>query len=422
MQGRKAREVSLTGFLRQALHWLKNRPGTSQKIVVRAGIILAAAEGLGSLGIVEELGVHKNTVCTWRARWQAAQETLARIVVRVEAKKKGNRVKDLAKAISSEVLCDAFRKGTPPTFTPEQICGIIALACQKPENFKIPITHWTHSELAVAAVEQGIVENISPRQIGRFLCELELRPDKFKMWLNPKIDDPETFAQNAMEICTTYREAPELAENGTDVVSIDEMSGIQAIERIHPSKPVRPGKTELIESEYKRHGTQTLICGFNIASGKVVCSRIGDTRTEEDTAKFIEELIGHHAGRKLIIIADNLNTHKSEAVVRVVAKHCDPEAELGKKGELGVLKNMESRARFLVDPTHDIRFVYTPKHCSWLNQIEIWFGILSRKVIRRGSFRSKNELKERILAFIEYFNAAMAKAFKWTYTGRPLTA
>lgn len=310
----------------------------------------------------------------------------------------------------------------PPEFSAEQICGIVFLACCKPEEFDIPLSQWSHSDLAAAAVELDIVETISPSHLGRLLREMDVKPHRTKYWLEPKIKDQAEFSRACEEISTLYLQAAQLAAQGTHVISVDEKTGIQALERNHPDKPTRPGRVERREFEYTRHGTQALIAGFEVASGKVVCPHVGPTRTEQDLADHVCDLVEHYPGKDLVIVLDNLNTHKSEALVRLVAHHCAPDVDLGKKGRRGILENLASRARFLTDPTHRIRFVYTPKHCSWMNQIEIWFGILSRKLLRRGSFSSTTALRGRILAFIEHFNATMAKAFKWTYTGRPLTA
>jgi transposase len=119
---------------------------------------------------------------------------------------------------------------------------------------------------------------------------------------------------------------------------------------------------------------------------------------------------------------DCLNTHQSEMMVRLVARLETTEQDLGIKGQSGILKSMESRAQFLADPNHCLVIHYTPKHCSWMNQIEIWFGILVRKLLRRGSFTSTDHLKARIHEFVDYFNSTMAKPFKWTYKGKPLTS
>ena len=204
-------------------------------------------------------------------------------------------------------------------------------------------------------------------------------------------------------------------------MSTDEKTGIQALERKHPTRPMIPGKVELREFEYIRHGTQTLIANFDVALGQVVASSIGPTRTEVDFAAHIEQTIATDPEATWIFITDQLNTHKSETLVRLVARLCDVDDALGIKGKCGILKSMVSRSAFLQDPSHQIRFVYTPKHTSWLNQVEICFSILVRRLLKRASFASLKELFERILAFIDYFSRTMAKPFKWTYAGRPLT-
>ncbi len=204
------------------------------------------------------------------------------------------------------------------------------------------------------------------------------------------------------------------------LVSSDEKTGIQATERKHPTKPMKPGHVALREFEYIRHGTQALIASFEVATGQIIASSVGPRRTEEDFAGHIEAVIETAPDAGWIFIVDQLNTHKSETLVKMVARHCGLEAELGVKGKSGILASMPTRAAFLSDADHRIRFVYTPKHTSWLNQIEIWFSVLVRKVLRRGNFVSTEALKQRIESFIEYFNRTMARAYKWTYQGRPL--
>lgn len=219
-------------------------------------------------------------------------------------------------------------------------------------------------------------------------------------------------------ICKLYADAPHLHEQGIRLVSCDEKTGIQALERV--TTPMKPGRVERQDSNYDRHDTQCLIANFEIATGKIIAPTIGDTRTEEDFVRHVKNTIDTDPEAKWIFIADNLNTHQSEGLVKLVVERLKFNIDIGVKGKSGILQNMESRAAFLSDVSHEIQFVYTPKHASWLNQVEIWFGILTNRLLKRLSSRSTSELKDKILSFVRYFNDTMAKAFKWTYKGSVL--
>jgi transposase len=198
--------------------------------------------------------------------------------------------------------------------------------------------------------------------------------------------------------------------------------GIQANEHTHPKQAMKSGQPERVDPEYVRHGTSGLIASRDIVSGEIVKPMIQPTRKEEDFAAHIESVISLFPTAKHIFITDNLNTHMSESLVRLVARmEGIDETLLGEKLKSGILNNMQSRAAFLSDASHRIVFVYTPKHCSWLNQIECWFSILTRRLLnKRSSFSSVADLEKKLKSFIDYYNQFLKKAFQWNYKGKLL--
>ncbi|HEX6110211.1 MAG TPA: transposase [Ktedonobacteraceae bacterium] len=225
------------------------------------------------------------------------------------------------------------------------------------------------------------------------------------------------MTEQICSICEVYEMTPALAAAGTHVMSTDEMTGIQALERLHPSLPLLPGHVERQEFEYRRHGTQSLIANLEVSTGQIIAPSIGPTRTEANFATHIAQIIQTNPEASWLFVTDQLNTYQSESLVRLVAEHCGIQEELGIKGKSGHLATMSTRAAFLYDPSHRMLFVYTPKHSSWLNQIELWFSILVRRRLARLSCVSVEQLRAQILAFIAYYNQTSNGAFHWTYKG-----
>lgn len=247
-----------------------------------------------------------------------------------------------------------------------------------------------------------------------------MKPHKIRYWLHSpeKSENPETFAAKVNEICSLYLASTDLMEENTCVVSTDEMTGVQALEHKYPDKLPLPGQRAKMEFEYIRHGTTSLIGFFEVATGKIFPPYLNETRGESDFCEAVRQVVETAPEKDWIFVCDGLNTHKSETLVKYVAEACGIDAGLGHKGKSGIPKSLRSREEFLHDPSHRIRFVYTPRHCSWMNQIEIWFGIINRKLLR--SYTSIEEMKESIRRFIEQYNLT-AHAFRWTYAGIPLT-
>lgn len=225
--------------------------------------------------------------------------------------------------------------------------------------------------------------------------------------------------EKIVEGCQVYAQAAARAKQGERTISLDELTGVQALERKAPDLPMLAGHVLRREFEYIRHGTLSWFINFDVVTGQVIEPSWGLTRTEEDALAHLQRLIASdQKATRWHLMVDNLNIHQSESLVRWIAARegIAPEA-LGVKGKRGILQSMESRAAFLHDPTHQVVLYYTPKHASWMNQVEIWLSILVRKLLKRGNFCSLDDLRDQILAFIAYYNRTMAKPIKWTYTG-----
>lgn len=321
----KAAKVTISERQQAILEELGRSRTEAKVICQRATIILRAFEKRLNEDIAAEVGLERKQVGVWRRRWQDAWQSLTCLECREPRR--------LREAIR-ETLRDAPRPGAPGTFTAEQIAQILAVACEPPEKSGRPITHWTHRELREEVLRRGIVENISISRVGHFLREAALQPHRRKMWLNTTEKDPDLFQQQVETVCKTYQAAPLLYEQErTHTVSCDEMTGIQALERIAPDKPVAPDQIAREEFEYARHGTTTLIGSFDVVTGQMCHATLGPTRTESDFILHIEQTVADDPDANWVFIVDTLNIHWSAGLVEWVAERCEPNRPLGKKRE-----------------------------------------------------------------------------------------
>ena len=301
----KAAKVTVTERQHEILLTLRNATTAPAHLRQRAAVILLAFDGLRNEEIADQVGLGRFQVGRWRRRWARAWSGL------IDRECRETKA-DLRRAIEA-VLTDAPRPGAPGKFTPEQVTQILAVACEPPEKSGRPITHWTAHELADEVVKRGIVTSISTSQVSRYLREAALQPHKSRYWLNTTEKDPEQFQKQVETVCDTYRAAPALERTqNTHTVCVDEMTGIQALERTAPTKLMIAGKPARIEFEYERHGTLTLIGNFQVTTGELIAPTLGPTRTEADFASHIEQTVATDPSASWIFVVDNLNIHCSE--------------------------------------------------------------------------------------------------------------
>lgn len=407
---------ALSAKIQSILTGFSNSRTASAFLVKRSKIILLAAQATSNKDIALKLGIHHNTVSLWRRRFIDSESVLAF----VEAE-----LPDDLKELLTTILSDEYRSGAPRTYSSNVRSRIKIVACQNPEDYGFTISHWNLPCLRLALIDAGIVDDISYGAIYNILKTDEIRPWKIRYWLHSKekYEDYETYKAKIQAINQIYADAVALGgkEDNSNIRTFctDEMTGIQALEHLFPDKPTAPGMDAKREFDYVRHGTTSLIGFYNVTNGKMAEPYLNPTRTEEDFVAALKALIDTGPDKSYRIVCDNLNTHMSETLVRYVAEQIGYEEPLGKKGESGILQTKATRAAFLSNPEHRICFYYAPIHCSWMNQIEIWFGILNRQLLRRKSFVSVESLEQCIRAYIVQYNKYFAHPFKWTYASVP---
>ncbi|MGC4117146.1 MAG: IS630 family transposase [Myxococcales bacterium] len=355
MPGPQAIKVIIPEKIRAELEAAARMECGSHRDVVRARIVLLAEQGLTNPEIARRAGCTERNVYRWRTRF--------------------------ALNPSMDSLKDRGRTGRPARVGVDVRCGLIKLACERPDKEKAPLRDvWTHAALR-AALEAETGERIGLTEIGRILKAAELRPHRVRYWLHSP--DPD-FRPMVQRICDLYVSPPP----GASVVCIDEKTCIQALERKHLGRPAAPGREGRREFEYIRHGTRALIAAFDVRTGKVF-GQLRKRRTAADLDAFMEALARRYPRGPVYVIWDNLNIHHGDAWVRFNKRH---------------------GGRF--------HFVYTPKHASWVNQVEIRFGILQRRIIKNANFATPEAMVTRIEDFIRYWNDFEAHPFRWTFRGR----
>lgn len=413
---REAHVPVLSDKIQSILSGFSNSRTAPAFLVNRSKIILLASQAVSNREIAERLSVHYNTVSLWRRRFIEYTSLLSFIEAELP-----EDLKELVEAI----LTDKYRSGAPWTYGNDVRAKIKLIACQDPKDYGYTLSHWNLPYLRIVLIETGVVENISVGALYHILKTDEIRPWKIRYWLHSKekYENHETYSAKIQAINQVYAETAELkgSEAGSEIRTFctDEMTGIQALEHLFEDKPTAPGKDAAMEFEYIRHGTTSLTGFFNVVTGEMAAPYLNSTRTEEDFVAALKAVIDTAPEKRYRIVCDNLNTHMSETLVKYVAEQIGFTEPLGKKGRSGILKSQASRMAFLSNPEHRICFYYAPIHCSWMNQIEIWFGIINKQLLKRKSFKSVEELEQCIRDYIVQYNKYFAHPFKWTYNDVP---
>ncbi|MGA8106030.1 MAG: IS630 family transposase [Nitrososphaeraceae archaeon] len=381
-----APRIILSQNARTDLQALARAHSTPQSLSLRARIVLKAADidTPTNLQIGRDLGCTNRTVGKWRRRFVA---------------------------LGLSGLQDAARAGRPRTIVSSTRVQVISVASALPTEQDRPVTRWTLAEIVATVLDALHTHTLSRSSVWRILHDIDLKPHKSAYWLN---SHDAHFDAKAHTICQLYLKALEAYQQGRLVICCDEKTGMQVLERKAPTKPAQPGRRERREHAYIRRGTRVLINSLAVATGHIAWT-LGATRKTADFGAHLQHVYQSLPPMpRYDWIMDNLNTHWSLDVCRLVAQWCQVPCDPKK------LKTGAQRRVFLCDPSHSHVFHFTPKHGSWLNQAELFFGVLHRRFLARGSFRSVAEFEARLERFLQDYNTRHAHPYRWTYTGEPL--
>ena len=356
--------VTLSAGERRMLKKRARGGKTAYRDWLRAQIVLAAARGRASARIAADLHVSVDTVRKWRGRFAAR---------------------------GLDGLADLPRSGRPRRISALERAAVVALACQLPAATGVPLARWTGPELAAEITRAGLASQISPSSVLRILAEHPIKPWQYQSWIYPRDPDFAAKATVILDLYQGYYQGKRLRP-GDQVISVDAKPSIQARARCHPTSPPAPGRPARVEHEYERQGALALLAALDARTGKVFASTPGTTGIAPFMALMGQVMSAepYNSASRVFVIVDNGSDHRGKEAARRL-RRAYPNAIM----------------------------IHTPVHASWLNQVEIVFSIIQKKVISPNDFASTAQLAATLLAFIDRYNQT-ARPFNWKYTAADL--